>query len=1277
MRKGLIFSLIISFIGFLFLSVFVCIPKNKDNNNFSFYNYENELIAETQNDDYSFIEISKDQTIMSLQKALNINSENNVSTLTFNMSLTDDEIVDICKENDYIVKSTENAYLVQNKYTLKRLIVSTNLKEHFGAYKVIKNKNSTILCFNTIEETKTAYQKMLKQNLPVFIDSVVTLNDTQITANDENPILFKGWEQSAICLNAFNTYNTSKETVAVVLDTGINTSHEMFENRLLFKDNKIVGFSYVSSNYSYSKNNLYFESTDTNQYSFEDDYGHGSMVSSIICNSTPSNVKILPIRVLGSNGKGSLSTITTALQRVINTYSSQYNIACVNMSLGATVDASEINEEVSYFNTLFTSLRNKNILPVVAAGNEKTTTTLKVPAACTDTAIVVSALTYKVNSLNQISGYTFASDYSNYGSSIDICAPGTLIYCATKCSANSKLTTNKYTYPSGTSMAAPVVAACVTLLYLDNQYYLTPTSSPTCNQSTIEKRLFNAAIDYGTSGKDIYYGHGVVSLKNIAEPLKIKHTASNTIATYDGKSHNININVTQPASYTIKYSLEDDNTYTITDYSNLSTFKNATNGAIPIYYQISSTDYEPVTGVQYLTINKRKLNYLVEDQTSSYGSNSHLNQNKIKLTSGSVIDGDDLNLNLTTTATKNSTIGNYPINLVYNNSNYDITNNSATLTIEKRNIDIQILNSSNVYGENLKIDNSKYVITNGSIVNGDSLNIVLDYSNVNQTYAKEYEIKLKTYSNENYNIVNITNGIYTISKRPISILLENQSSIYGDSIFVNQSSYEIIGGTIVNNDSLGISLSTDAVANQAKDYTLTLSYTNENYNVSTNQAKYTVEKREVSVLVLNQTFTYGEQFEIDNSKYNITQGSFVFNDQNLAYLHTLANALSNSGEYEIDFKLNNPNYILNITKGCLTLSKRVLTISLNVNEIEYGEQLDISSSQIEYISGNIVNNDNVSIFITTDLDQNNSVGNYTVSANSSNSNYEIVISNNEITVLKKEITISVNQTGIYGNVIDFDAENYKIVSGEIIKEDSLDLILSTTATKTSNVGKYEITLVSANENYNVTLIDSYYTIQPKTLNINLLSQTYYYGDIIKLDSSAYTINNSEILEGTDANIVLSTNATSKSNVGNYKIYAETHNPNYKLSKNESNLTIVKRKIVIRLYNQTIYHSFHLNLNKEDYDIISGSVVNKDNLNVELHTDANVLTFTGEHDIYATYNNSNYDVKFINATLTIKFSVTDALIITLIATLLITTISTIVFVIIMKKKNKNKFYNKWI
>ena len=147
----------------------------------------------------------------------------------------------------------------------------------------------------------------------------------------------------------------------------------------------------------------------------------------------------------------------------------------VNLSLGAPVQSNLLEEAISY-------AKSKDVVVVAAAGNFAPFGNPKVyPAAYPDT-IAVAATNIRDK----------RDSYSSYGGWVDVAAPGVRIY--------STLPGKRYGYDSGTSMAAPHVAALAGLL-----------AGEGLSNSSIRKRIESSAVDLGKKGKDIYYGYGRIN----------------------------------------------------------------------------------------------------------------------------------------------------------------------------------------------------------------------------------------------------------------------------------------------------------------------------------------------------------------------------------------------------------------------------------------------------------------------------------------------------------------------------------------------------------------------------------------------------------------------------------------------------------------------------------------------------------------------------------------------------------------------------------------------
>ncbi|MBE7076236.1 MAG: hypothetical protein E7375_04165 [Clostridiales bacterium] len=381
------------------------------------------------------------------------------------------------------VTSQNEEIVVEKEADVNRLIVcyDGNL-DGFGAVAKAEYNDYHIFQYEDADKTKKAfeYYSTLKGVESVSYDCVVSAESIDVEATAKN---YKSWGAEYLGYDEFKTTNLDvygqnnlEDVVVVVLDSGINTSHELFQGRIL---------------HQYAKNYT-LESSNT-QYSYEDLNEHGSHVSGIIADATYSNVKILPLKVLDQKGDGWTSMIISAIEYVEKLPSS-LNVRLMNMSLGVKPkDGETISNALT---NAVVSAYNKGILSIVAAGNEQRDAIYSNPAnvSC---AVAVSGL-YQTSNDKLL----FDSSYSNYGSYIDFAAPGTAINSANKTGVSS------YHSLTGTSMATPHVTACYALVY----------SSPTYAEYSIDQMtelMQQSAIDLGAVGKDNYYGYGCISLSNI------------------------------------------------------------------------------------------------------------------------------------------------------------------------------------------------------------------------------------------------------------------------------------------------------------------------------------------------------------------------------------------------------------------------------------------------------------------------------------------------------------------------------------------------------------------------------------------------------------------------------------------------------------------------------------------------------------------------------------------------------------------------------------------
>ncbi|MED3729453.1 S8 family peptidase [Priestia filamentosa] len=212
---------------------------------------------------------------------------------------------------------------------------------------------------------------------------------------------------------------TSNSTIRIaIVDTGVQTNHPDLVNKLLPGHNFVNGNSNV---------------TDVN--------GHGTHVAGIAAAATNNNLgiagiapsaRILPIKALADNGSGISTNIANGI-----VYAANQGAQVINLSLGTTQDSVTIRNAVDY-------AVNRGSVVVAAAGNNGANL-LTYPAVYQNVLAVAST-----DENDQ------RSSFSNYGTWVDVSAPGSNIL--------STYPNSYYSYLSGTSMACPHVAGLVALL---------------------------------------------------------------------------------------------------------------------------------------------------------------------------------------------------------------------------------------------------------------------------------------------------------------------------------------------------------------------------------------------------------------------------------------------------------------------------------------------------------------------------------------------------------------------------------------------------------------------------------------------------------------------------------------------------------------------------------------------------------------------------------------------------------------------------------------------
>lgn len=313
---------------------------------------------------------------------------------------------------------------------------------------------------------ETAYAKKYKENKNVLYaepNYVASVADT--LPND--PFLPNQSDFTRMGVTAAWDISTGSSSVIVaVIDTGVDYTHPDLAPRVI------------------QGRDFYNGDSDP-----ADDNGHGTAVAGIIGACTNNmlgiagltwNTKIMPIKVTSSTGSAPYSAIANGI-----VYAADNGARVASISIAGGMYSSTLENAVNY-------AYQHGCLVVAAAGNSSSPS-VYYPAGCTN-AVAVGAT----------DGNDQLYSYSNYGSALDIVAPG---YAYTTARGGG------YCSFGGTSCATPHVSGVAALIASLNPQY---------SAADIANILTKNADDLGPAGWDQYTGWGRVNA------YKAVHSAYNT-----------------------------------------------------------------------------------------------------------------------------------------------------------------------------------------------------------------------------------------------------------------------------------------------------------------------------------------------------------------------------------------------------------------------------------------------------------------------------------------------------------------------------------------------------------------------------------------------------------------------------------------------------------------------------------------------------------------------------------------------------------------------------
>lgn len=417
-----------------------------------------------------------------------------------------------------VIWDADEGVIITAPWQTSRLLAWTNSLDanSLGASAAIEDGNGLwVLQFATPAEAKAAAETLESRGITAKPDLYIPPVDPDDGDAGISAATYSWGVQDCGFDTFVKNHTFSGSSSVAVIDTGVDASHSFLSGKVL------PGRDFVSG--------------DNDP---KDEHYHGTHVAGTIidCAGT-APVKILPVRVLDARGSGYDSTIVSGVR-----YAADQGTDVLNLSLGGKRSSSStdnIDRAIQY-------AVGKGSLVVVAAGNDNMDTSKFCPAHITTAGVIVVS----AGDAKHSKAY-----FSNYGSSVDVMAPGVNIKAA--------VPGNGYKSLNGTSMASPHAVAAAALLDLASGKSLTPAN--------LEQKVRSATSNGGT-WKDKYVGCGFLDLTKAdpgSTPNPTPAPVTPEITGYRFSSTSLSLKAGESGSLKVTAVYSDNTTKDVTSTSGL------------------------------------------------------------------------------------------------------------------------------------------------------------------------------------------------------------------------------------------------------------------------------------------------------------------------------------------------------------------------------------------------------------------------------------------------------------------------------------------------------------------------------------------------------------------------------------------------------------------------------------------------------------------------------------------------------------------------------------
>ena len=365
--------------------------------------------------------------------------------------------------------------------------------------------------------------------------------------------------------------------------------------------------------------------------------------------------------------------------------------------------------------------------------------------------------------------------------------------------------------------------------------------------------------------------------------------------TYDGTSHNARTagtaSTVDNSAVTWCYSLTGaDGSWQTRQFA----FRNATDGAVTVYYKVSAPNHEDAYGQFTVSIAKANLTVIVGSANITYGDTAPASYTLsyagfVGSDTSSVVDASEAVFSCSYATGDDA--GDYAVSVSgLTADNYTFNVIDGTLNVGRKPIAVGIGDQFSDYGENVVLDQTQWACNEQELIDGDTLDdlgitLTTQAGQPGYTSAGTYAITGSAAAG-NYEVSFIP-GIYTIYARSLTVEITANGGTYGGTItgataVLMENGQPVSYGdvsvilTYTGTANDGTSYDSTVVPTKAGVYTVTASLNNSNYTLTgVTSATFIVQRATVEIPEAgSKAYTGGAQQSdlASNDVYSVTQG---------------------------------------------------------------------------------------------------------------------------------------------------------------------------------------------------------------------------------------------------------------------------------------------------------------------------------------------------------------------------------------------------------------------